>query len=147
MARTATSPKHLHTAALTPASVLLSWRRVKGTDHYVVYRDGKKLASTKATRFNDKKVKPGQRHRYAVRARGKHGWLGPRSKSILVTVPHRKVTGGDPGSGAPSGDPTPGAPDLPPVTNDPPPDGGGPDGTATLTQAMVDRMFWRAGFG
>src|SRR4051794_26122997 len=144
MARTATSPKHLHTAALTPASVLLSWRRVKGTDHYVVYRDGKKFASTRATRFNDKKVKPGERHRYAVRARGKHGWIGPKSHSILVTVPHRK-TSGDSGPGGSGGtDPVPGAPDLPPIVPDTPKP---PDGTATLTTAMVDRLFWRAGFG
>jgi uncharacterized protein (DUF1800 family) len=146
MARTATSPKHLHAAALTPTSVLLSWRRVKGTDHYVVYRDGKRLASTRATRLNDKKVKPGQRHRYAVRARGKHGWIGPRSRSILVTVPHRKVVpGGGPGPGGSGGsDPTPGAPDLPAVVPGTPKP---PDGTATLTTAMVDRLFWRAGFG
>src|SRR3954451_23140135 len=111
-----TTPRHLHAAALTPASVLLSWRRVHGADHYVVYRDGKRLASTRATRFNDKKVKPGQRHRYAVRAASKHGWGGPRSRSILVSVPHRKPTGGGTQPGGSGGsDNTPGAPDLPPV--------------------------------
>src|SRR4051812_27955322 len=133
-----TQPKHLHAAALTSASVLLVWRRVLHTDHYVVYRDGKRLGSTRATRFNDKKVKPGQRHRYRVRARGRHGWLGRASKVLVVTVPKRKqVVGG-------GTTPAPGGGGTTPTGGDPGP-GSTPD--TVLTRAMVDRMFWRAGFG
>src|SRR4051794_33514956 len=143
-----TQPKHLHAAALTAASVLLSWRRVLHTDHYVIYRDGKRLGSTRATRFNDKRVKPGRRYRYKVRARGKHGWVGPASRVFVVTVPKRKpgpgggTTPGPNGSGG--SDPAPGGGGPAPVGGDP---GPGPSPGTVLTQAMVDRMFWRAGFG
>ncbi|MFL5845546.1 MAG: DUF1800 family protein [Solirubrobacteraceae bacterium] len=143
MARTAApSPKKLHAAALTPASVVLAWRAVPGAASYVVFRDGKRLGVTAHTRFNDKKVKPGQRHRYKVRARDrKHRWVGTLSRSILVTVP-KPVVSPTPSPPTPPV-PVPGS-NLPPVggTTPPPADTGVP-----LTAAMVTRLFWRAGFG
>lgn len=146
MARTASkAPTKLHAAALTSASVLLAWRAVPGAASYVVFRDGKRLAATGHTRFNDKKVKPGERHRYKVRARDrKHVWLGPLSRSLLLTVPKRVTT---PPSVPTPPNPTPplSGPTLPPVADTTPPST--PDPGTPLTAAMVTRLFWRAGFG
>ncbi|MDX6666435.1 MAG: hypothetical protein QOG68_2641 [Solirubrobacteraceae bacterium] len=134
-------PKRLHAAAVTSGSVLLYWRALPGARRYGILRDGRRRGSTTAAHFNDTKVKPGETHRYRVRARGRHGWLGPASHAITVKVPRKKQPGGG-GSGGSV--PTPGASDLPVVGGSPPDDPG--PGTP-MTQAMVDRLFWRAGFG
>src|SRR3954452_19722805 len=134
MARTATTPKKLHAAAVTSGAVLIAWRHVPGAVAYVVYRGGKKVATTHATRFNDRKVKPGRRYGYRVRARGRHGWLGPARKTLRGTVPKAKLPSGG-GGGSSNQDPTPGAPDLPPIGGDPP---AGPNDGTTLTTPMVD---------
>src|SRR4051794_41451170 len=97
MARTATTtPKRLHAAAITSGSVLIAWRRVGGAVSYVVYRNGKKMATTHATRFNDRKVRGGRRYGYRVRARGRPGWLGPARRGPHVTVPQAEVPSGTP---------------------------------------------------
>ena len=143
MARTATTPKKLHAAAVTSAAVLIAWRRVPGAVAYVVYRDGRKVGTTHATRFNDRRVAAGHRYGYRVRARGRHGWLGPASRVLRVTVPKHAPPVTTAGGGGSTGDGG-GTPVLPDVGGQAP---SSPDEGTVLTRAMVDRLFWRAGFG
>src|SRR3954454_15508904 len=143
MARTATTPSKLHAAAVTSGAVLIAWRRVPGAVAYVVYRGGRKVGTTHATRFNDRKVKPGVRYGYRVRARGHHRWLRPARRVLHVTVPKRKAPASGPMGGGSAGDGG-GTPLLPDVGGNSPPT---PTDTTVLTTAMVDRLFWRAGFG
>ncbi|MDA0180147.1 DUF1800 domain-containing protein [Solirubrobacter phytolaccae] len=117
----------------------------------MILRDGKSLGKTTRSSFTDTKVTPGKTYRYAVRAYDKAKRAGALSTSVRVTVP--KPAGakpvGPPGTanpGAPIAEvtPTP-VPYLPPpVEEEPPPT---PSPYDTMTEAMVDRLFWRAGFG
>jgi len=163
--KAALTPKGLKASAVTAGSILLRWKSVPGARGYVVLRDGKVIGTTAATHLNDKKVKPGQRYRYQVRARDrKKAWLGPACKAIRVTAapakkkvaapvaaPAKPIAAAVPAAAAPSG----GGGDAPSGGGGPDPgdDGGTDDGgddtpTGTvMTRAMVERMFWRAGFG
>ena len=137
--------------SVTAGSVLIAWRAFPRASLYVILRDGRRLHQTRKTQFNDVGAKPG-RHAYEVRALGRRGRRLGRSKVLRVVVPARHALPGAPprppaAPAAPvqsSPAPPAGAPVLPPVTQDPPPRN--PDGD-TLTRAMVDRLFWRAGFG
>ena len=121
-------PEHLHSVTVTSALVRIAWRR--SHDHardvrYEVLRDGKRLTHVQSEHFVDHGVKPSTRYRYAVRAvAGKRH--SRETRTLFITTPAAVVN-------------APVAPAPPPPPPPPPP--------PVLTQAMVDRMFWRAGFG
>lgn len=121
-------PEHLHSLAVTSSLVTIAWRRSHDHGprvHYEVLRDGRRLGHVRTPRFDDHGVKPGTAYRYAVRTIDTRR-KSRRSRILHVTTPATLVA-------APVA-PAPRAPAPAP----PPP---------TLSQAMVDRLFWRAGFG
>jgi uncharacterized protein (DUF1800 family) len=138
----------LSAPAVGAKSVRLKWRAAAGARRYEIQRDGKRIGSTAARSFTDPKPKPGAKHRYRVRALGKHGLVGPWSSTIAVKVP-RALT--DPGPQPVPDNPDPNNPGATtgggPTTDPGPGPGAGIGGNPVLTRAMVDRMFWRAGFG
>jgi uncharacterized protein (DUF1800 family) len=110
--------------------VTLAWKAPRGgtePEAYLVFRDGRRIARTKRRTYTDRRAKPG-RHRYEVLAVDAKGRRGRPSKIVRARVPAQ----------APLPAP-PAGPDPPPL---PPPNLG-----SILTAAMVDRLFWRAGFG
>ena len=121
-------PRELRAVSITPAGVQIAWHRAN--DHgprvrYEVLRDGRRVASVRAPRFEDGHVRTGRTYGYVVRAIDGQR-TSRRSRVLWVTVP------------TPLPAPTP--PPAPVVAPAPPP-------PPALTQAMVDRLFWRAGFG
>ena len=122
-----------------PAGVTLRWSAPKGSKPaiYQVLRNGRVLARTTHRSFTDTTVKPGSAYRYAVRGLDKHGRRGFVSNRVRVTVP-KVVARPLPAPGASAG-PTP---SIAPIAQGPPAPAPPP-----LTAAMVDRLFWRAGFG
>jgi uncharacterized protein (DUF1800 family) len=117
------TPQHLHTRAVTPSLVSLTWGGVHPHPRhlvYEVYRNGRHVATPHHhALFNDHGVKPLRVYRYRVRARVGRV-TGRWSRTLTVRTPSV-------------------APYKPPINMGPP--------SQTLTQAMVDRLFWRAGFG
>jgi uncharacterized protein (DUF1800 family) len=148
-------PRHLHATVVTPAFVGIAWGAVPGPhphSHrhsdsqavaYDVFRDGRLIGSAHHHPvFNDHGVKPQRAYRYRVRARVGH-IHGPKSHQLTVKTPGAPVrtTAPPPTSPTPPTPPTaPGAPAAPTAPT-------APTAGATLTAAMVDRLFWRAGFG
>jgi uncharacterized protein (DUF1800 family) len=133
------APRSLQTTALSATRVTLKWRAPKGAKpaYYVVYRDGRSIGRTTRREYTDKKVKAGRTYRYTVRGFDKRKKAGALTKSVRVKVP--KAT-------APTTNPVPQlAPVAPaPVLPAPP---APPAPPVLLSAAMVDRLFWRAGFG
>lgn len=127
------SPRDLRATAVRPHMVGLAWKPVHGRQiAYEVFRDGRRIARARRPHFKDRKVRPNTAYRYAVAARA--GRLsGRHSVKLIVHTPAGVRTGP-----TPPGVPAPTAPK-------PAPPPGWPD--PTLTQPMVDRLFWRAGFG
>jgi uncharacterized protein (DUF1800 family) len=119
-------PEHLHALTVTSSLVSIAWRRSHDHGprvHYEILRNGRHVAHVHAGRFDDRHVKPSTAYRYAVRTvdgdrRSK------RTRILYIT--------------------TPGAVTAATVVPPPPPP---PAPPPALTQAMVDRLFWRAGFG
>jgi hypothetical protein len=113
---------------------------------YLVLRDGKRLGKTTRTTFTDTKVKPGATYRYSVRALDARNRAGALSSSVRVKVPRKPA-----GPPAPSANPSPAiatvAPTSPATTPDDQPATPTPPPAVVLSEAMVDRLFWRAGFG
>ncbi len=164
--RRLSAPQAPKVMSVGPAGVTLRWSAPKGTKPaaYQVLRDGRVLARTTHRSFTDTGVMPGKTYRYAIRGVDSHGRRGLLSGAVRVPVPKRSTnpvarppgtvpaTGGStpviapieqgspPGS-APTPDPT--ATPTPTPTPTPVPT---PDPNA-MTAAMVDRLFWRAGFG
>jgi uncharacterized protein (DUF1800 family) len=134
------APTRLHAASVTSAAVLLAWhapRDAKHLKHYEIRRNGRHLAKTHGSerRFNDTKVRPSSRYRYTVLAVDGRHRDGPVSNQITVRTPSRHS--GSHGSGATSGSP------IGPLVS-----GGGPTApSGPLSTPMVERLFWRAGFG
>ncbi|HVU73824.1 MAG TPA: DUF1800 family protein [Mycobacteriales bacterium] len=125
-----TAPSKLHGTATT-STVTLGWKAAhdnRKVTHYEVFRNGHLVGKPTRTSFTDKKLLADHAYAYAVRAVDKAGNRG--KKTHVLTIRTRKPATGPTGPTAPTG-PT------------------GPTGpTATpLTTPMVDRMFWRAGFG
>jgi hypothetical protein len=150
------APKAPQVASVGAAGVTLRWTAPNGSRPHVyqVLRDGRVLGRTTHRAFTDTTVKPGKTYRYAVRGLDKKGRRGLMSAAVRVEVP--KV----------STQPPAGPPGVPPASDGATPNiapiqqgsGPGPDPTPTatptatptpdpLTAAMVDRLFWRAGFG
>ena len=132
------APRSLKTSRVGPAAVTLKWTAPKGAApaYYVVFRDGKSLGKTTRKSYTDSKVKPGKVYRYTVRAYDKRKRAGAPTASVRVKVP---AAASPPTAPAPVA-PTPPPPAAPDPTPPAPP-------RATLSTAMVDRLFWRAGFG
>jgi uncharacterized protein (DUF1800 family) len=136
--RRLSAPKRPKVAKLGPAAVTLRWTAPKGAKPavYQVVRNGRVLGRTTRLSFTDTHVKAGSTYRYAVRGVDKHGRRGNISDAVRVKVPKAASKP----VGAPSGGATP---PIAPVAPGP-----GPTGAAVvLSTAMVDRLFWRAGFG
>ncbi len=109
----------------------LTWKKPRGgtePEAYLVFRDGRRIARTKRRTYVDRRAKPG-RHRYVVVAVDAKGRRGRPSQIVRARVPAR----------APALPAPPAGPDPPPLP--------APNLGSTLTAAMVDRLFWRAGFG
>jgi uncharacterized protein (DUF1800 family) len=137
------APRSLKATKVLADGVTLRWAAPKGAKpaQYVVLRDGKAIAKTKRTTFTDRKVKAGATYRYSVRALDSHKRVGALSSSVRVKVPKLPPVGPAPTNNV--------APPLAPVA---PPDPGpgpapAPEPPPPLTAAMVERLFWRAGFG
>jgi uncharacterized protein (DUF1800 family) len=116
------APRRLHAAGVSARKVVLAWqapRRGNRPTGYEILRDGKPLGSTRRLGYTDHHVRAGRTYRYVVRAFDRAHRLGGRSNAITVRVPR------------PDHKPRPVGPHLP----------------ALMDQAMVDRLFWRAGFG
>jgi uncharacterized protein (DUF1800 family) len=124
------APRRLHATAVKPGMVALAWEPVPGRKvHYELFRNGHHIARARHPHFKDHRVRPSSTYHYVVAARS--GPLGGRrSHELTVHTPARFHT-----------PPTPPAPTSPPTVAPP----NWPD--PTLTQPMVDRLFWRAGFG
>jgi len=139
-ARAPAAPSRLR-GAVVAAGVKLTWKASKGAVAYEVLRNGKRLARTKKRSFTDKTAKRGHHYAYAVRAVDKHGRRSKATRRLTVSLPK-------PGA-APTPPTTAGVPTAPGSTSGgvpaPAPDPG--PAKPTLTAAMVDRVFWRAGFG
>jgi uncharacterized protein (DUF1800 family) len=126
------APRGLRVKRVGPGGVTLAWRPPRGAKPagYLVFRDGRRIARTERRSYTDTRAKPG-RHRYAVVALDAKGRRGRPSKIVRARMPARAPSPFTPA--APAG------PDPPPLP--------APDVGPTLTAAMVDRLFWRAGFG
>jgi len=148
------APRSLKVASAGSGGVTLRWAAPKGAKpaYYVILRDGKSLGKTSRSSFTDTKVTAGKTYRYAVRAYDKAKRAGALSPSIRATVP--KPAGakppGTPGTsnpGAPIAEVTPTPVPLKPTPTPEPTVTPTPSPYDTMTEAMVDRLFWRAGFG
>ena len=131
MGRRPHAPRGLRVKSAGAAGVTLAWKAPRGgtePEAYLVFRDGRRIARTKRRTYVDRRAKPG-RHRYEVVAVDAKGRRGRPSPIVRARVPAH-------GAALPA---PPAGPDPPPL---PPPNLG-----STLTAAMVDRLFWRAGFG
>ena len=142
------APRSLKVARVGPAGVTLKWSAPKGAKpkRYQVLRDGTSLGRVSRPSYTDSRVKPGRTYRYAVRALDAKSRPGARSSSVRVKVPKVPVA---PDRPAPSAPPV-ALPSAPPPTATPiatPTPTPTPDPAEAMTAAMVDRMFWRAGFG
>jgi uncharacterized protein (DUF1800 family) len=118
------TPEDLKAVAVTPALVALTWHSIHPHPRHVVYevfRNGRHVATASHhAQFTDHDVKPLRVYRYNVRARvGRN--FGRLSRTLIVRTPSV-------------------APFKPPPPPPPPP-------PQRLTSDMVDRLFWRAGFG
>jgi uncharacterized protein (DUF1800 family) len=153
------TPTGLTVKQADATTVVLTWKAGRGrvkAARYAVYRDGKKLATTKRTTFSDRRVTAGRAYAYAVAAVSRSGKVGHKSKGMRVTVPAGSAPagtgGGGPVANAPSGvDPLGASPAATAAGSaNPGPSPGNPPATSPgdpLSPAMVDRLFWRAGFG
>jgi len=123
------APQRLRSLAVTTSLVELGWRRSR--DHhpeirYQVLRDGHVVAQVRGERFTDRTVAAATTYGYAVRTLdGKR--RGHSTRILVVTTPAAVSA---PVAPPPAPAPAAAAPAPP-----------------TLTQPMVDRLFWRAGFG
>ncbi len=124
----------------------LRWTAPKGRRpaHYLVLRDGRVLAHTTHRSYTDRTVKAGKTYRYAVRGVDARGRRGALSLTLRVVVPARKPAA-PPSAAAPA--PGAGANPVPPIAPVTPAPVPSPPPPVVLTTAMVDRLFWRAGFG
>jgi len=135
-------PTHFQATQVTAYSVRLGWRPRRGVakhTRYEVFRDGRRVGVSRTHQLTDTGVDPSTRYAYTVRTVPPHGKPGSASRVLHVRTP----TAPAPGSTVP-GPPVP-APAPPSSTPPGPPPGGGM--TTPLTTAMVDRLWWRAGFG
>ena len=151
------TPRHLHATLVTPTFVGIAWSNVPhphAHSHphlqglvYDVFRDGRLIATAHHhPLFNDHGAKPQRTYRYRVRARV--GRIhGSKSRQLTVKTPAAPVIRTTTASPTP---PTlPALPTSPTLPTSPAPHTSPTSTTPAtiLSTAMVDRLFWRAGFG
>ncbi len=138
------APRSLKATKVLANGVTLKWAAPKGAKpaQYVVLRDGKAIGKTKRTTFTDGKVKSGKTYRYTVRALDSRKRAGALSASVRVKVP--KLV---PIAPVPSNNHTPPIAPIGPEAQPAPAPAPGPAPPPPLTAEMVERLFWRAGFG
>jgi uncharacterized protein (DUF1800 family) len=130
-------PTHLAAPRVTAYAVTLSWRaprQVARHARYEVFRGAHRVGVSRTHALTDTGVRPSTQYVYSVRTVVPHGKPGPASHRLTVRTPRAPT----PGSPTP-GPPTP-LPTLP-INTAPGP------ATNPMTTAMVDRLWWRAGFG
>ena len=138
-------PTGLSAKAERPGRVVLRWKAPKTRRKpasYLVLRNGKKLGATTKTTYVDRSAAPGKTYSYTVTSLDKKKRPGKTSTAKRLKIPASKPGLPAPKPPTPVGSTNPPAPTIPP---DPPP--GAPTPTTPLSTAMVDRLFWRAGFG
>ncbi len=137
-------PTHLRATRVTAYAVSLDWRPPRGVAthaRYEVLRNGHRVGTSRTHDLTDTGVRPSTAYSYAVRTVPPHGRPGSAGAALHVRTP----TAPSPGSTVP-GPPPPALAPAPPASTPPGPGpGGGP--SAPMTTAMVDRLWWRAGFG
>jgi len=141
------APEGLKVKALAPGAVALSWKPGPGRkpSRYLVLRDGRRLVQTRKPAYTDRSVAPGASYRYAVEALDAKGRASRPSKSRRVRVPAGATSLPPALPPAPGGstNPQPAPAPAPAAPPGPPPSAIG----TPLSTPMVDRLFWRAGFG
>ncbi len=135
-------PSRLRAAKVTAHAVTLAWRAprpaAKGR-RYEVLRGGRRVGFPRGLGLTDTGVQPSTTYVYTVRTVPARGPAGPPSHRLTVRTP----------AGPAPGSPVPGAP----APGQPAPAAGPPGPPAPgvvanpMTAAMVDRLWWRAGFG
>ncbi len=138
-ARRLAAPRSPRAATSGPAGVTLRWSapRHGHAARYLVLRDGRVIGRTTHRTFTDHRVAAGRTYRYTIVAVDRRGRRGRASAVVRVRVPQPAPLG------APSATANP-SPAVAPVAPAPVP---APAPAVALTAAMVDRLFWRAGFG
>jgi uncharacterized protein (DUF1800 family) len=138
------APGALRAHAVGQTRLTLTWHAAhddRGVTGYEGWRGGRRIARVRGRRYVDRKVKAGHAYRYVVRAVDAAGNRSRASHTLVVrTLP--VATPAPPATKAPAIAPGATSGGTPPGDPSPPPPAGTP-----LTQAMVDRVFWRAGFG
>lgn len=87
------SPTNLHVAASSPSFVQLAWTAPAHggkVAHYEIFRNDKKIGSTKQRTYSDQKVDPGANYTYRVEAVGTDGSTAkssPRHFSVPTPAP------------------------------------------------------------
>jgi uncharacterized protein (DUF1800 family) len=145
LARRLPAPATLRTTKVAAGRVTLHWAAPKHAKphRYVVLRDGRAIGRTAHRTFTDRHAKAGHTYRYTVAAIYAHGRRGRASRALLVRVP--RLLASPPGTVAPPASANT-VPPIAPVAPAPPAPPAPPPPVA-MTAAMVDRLFWRAGFG
>ena len=70
---------------ITETSVKLSWKAVEDADFYRIYRDGKVIAETKKTEYEDKNLEKGKTYTYLIEAVEDKEIIAS-SKSVTITA-------------------------------------------------------------
>jgi len=145
LARRLPAPAAPRATTVSTGRVTIHWAAPKGArpHRYVVLRDGKAIGRTTHRSFTDRHVVAGRTYRYTVVAVYAHGHRGRPSRALRVRVPRPRTAPTAPVAPAP---PAPSVNAVPPIApvGEPAP---APPPPAVMTTAMVDRLFWRAGFG
>ncbi|GAC1438640.1 MAG: hypothetical protein NVSMB51_14930 [Solirubrobacteraceae bacterium] len=147
-------PRSLRALKVASGSVTLAWRpaprRGAGKIQFEVFRDGRQIGSAHQALFTDTHVKPATVYRYAVMAVDVHHHRSRRTHALQVRTPAAAAAAVPPppsGAGNVAGAPAVPAAGIPDAGPTGTPGAGPPPGASGISQAMVDRLFWRAGFG
>jgi uncharacterized protein (DUF1800 family) len=124
----------LRSTSVTATTVGLAWRRAKHGRRlrYAVYRDGRRVGMTAHTTFLDTALRPSTTYAYWVQALDPRGHGGRHSRRLRVHTGTQHLAPGPSLASGPSG----GAAGGPPLA-----------AATVLSTTMVERLFWRAGFG
>ncbi len=84
-----TAPKHLHSMGTTSSSVSLMWGRsshTQGIKQYDIYRDGKRIASTDSTVYDDTDLSANTTYQYTVKAISHSNEVSDASNTLTITT-------------------------------------------------------------
>ena len=108
-------PTGLTAHATSPSRVDLSWRpdsRRAAVVRYIIYRDGRRIGTSKTASFGDVSVKAATTYSYKISARNAAGKVGARSKAVHVTTPAAASSPPSPASTSPPASTPSGFPDA-----------------------------------